>query len=315
MESLFFTINALAPTFAIVVLGYLFKRYGLFNDNFLTIANKFCFRVALPCLLFKNITQYGIQGFLKGPYILFVVLSILFAVGVLMTFIPLVVHNRKKCGAIIQGIFRSNYIILGLPIVINMFGEDKIGSAAALVPFSIIVYNFMAVMVLSWFSHGKEVNPLSWSLVKKIATNPLIIGSLLGIIYVLMPAELPSIILKPVFDLASLATPLALLAVGGQFQLKTVKNNRKELFLTVVGRLAIMPAIFLFIAVLLGYRGTDLAPLIVLFGGPTAVSSYVMAKDMDSDSDLAAQIVIFSTLFSMVTLFGWVFLMRSLGFL
>ena len=232
-----------------------------------------------------------------------------------MIVIPKIVPDRKKCGSIIQGIFRGNYIILGLPIVINMFGEDQIGSAAALVPITIIVYNFLAVIVLSYFSHDKEINPFSWDMVKKIATNPLIIGSLLGIIYVMMPMKLPAILFKPISDIASLATPLALLVVGGQFKFNTVINNKKELSLTVIGRLVILPAVFLFIAVFLGYRGTELAPLIVLFGGPTAVSSYVMAKDMDCDSDLAAQIIIFSTLASMFTLFGWVFLMRTLGFL
>lgn len=303
------------PTFIIVILGYLLKRQGLFTEGFLNVANKFCFKVALPCLLFKNISQYGIQGFLKGPYILFVVISVVAVVGLLMILIPKLIPDRKKCGSIVQGIFRGNYIILGLPIVINMFGEEHMGSAAALVPISIIVYNFLAVVVLSYFSHAKETNAFSLDMAKKIITNPLIVASLIGVAYEMLPVKLPNVLYKPISDIASVATPLALLAVGGQFEFRTIACNKKELSIAVIGRLIIMPAIFLPIAILLGYTGTDLAPLIVFFGGPTAVSSYVMAKDMDCDSDLAAQIIIFTTLFSMVTLFGWVFLLRSIGFL
>lgn len=281
----------------------------------MNVANKFCFRVALPCLLFKNISQFGIQGFLKGPYIIFVAISIILIVVLLTFFMPKIVPDRRKCGSMVQGIFRSNYIILGLPIVVNMFGEEHLGSASALVPISIIVYNFLAVMVLSYFSHEKDVSSLSWSMVKKIITNPLIISSLIGVAYEMLPAKLPDVLYKPVSDMASIATPLALLAVGGQFEFKTVICNKKELFLAVIGRLVIMPSVFLPISIFLGYRGTDLAPLIVLFGGPTAVSSYVMAKDMDCDSDLAAQIIIFTTLLSMVSLFGWVFLLKTMNYL
>jgi predicted permease len=287
----------------------------LFTGEFLNVANKFCFRVALPCLLFKNISQYGIQGFLKGPYIIFVVISIVLIAVLLTLLIPKIVSDRRKCGTMVQGIFRSNYIILGLPIVINMFGEEHLGSASAVVPISIIVFNFLAVAVLSYFSHDKDVNVFSWNMVKKIMTNPLIIATLIGVVYEMLPVKLPNVLYKPISDMAAIATPLALLTVGGQFEFNTVTYNKKELFLAVTGKLVIMPSIFLPIAILLGYKGTDLAPLIVLFGGPTAVSSYVMAKDMGCDSDLAAQIIIFTTLISMVSLFGWVFLLKAMNFL
>jgi len=232
-----------------------------------------------------------------------------------MLFIPKIVSDRRKCGSMVQGIFRSNYIILGIPIVANMFGEEHMASASALVPISIIVFNFLAVMVLSYFSREKDVNAFSWDMVKNIITNPLIIASLIGVIYEMLPVKLPNILYKPISDLASIATPLALLTVGGQFEFKTVISNKKELSIAVIGRLIVVPLIFLSIAIMLGYKGADLAPLIVLFGGPTAVSSYVMAKDMDCDSDLAAQIIIFTTLFSMASLFGWVFLLKGMNYL
>jgi len=315
LESFLFTVNALVPTFAIVILGYILKRCGLFTKEFLNVANKLCFRVALPCLLFKNISQFGIEGFLKGPYIIFAAVCIIIIVVLLMLFIPKIVSDRRKCGSMVQGIFRSNYIILGIPIVANMFGEEHMASASALVPISIIVFNFLAVMVLSYFSREKDVNAFSWDMVKNIITNPLIIASLIGVIYEMLPVKLPNILYKPISDLASIATPLALLTVGGQFEFKTVISNKKELSIAVIGRLIVVPLIFLSIAIMLGYKGADLAPLIVLFGGPTAVSSYVMAKDMDCDSDLAAQIIIFTTLFSMASLFGWVFLLKGMNYL
>jgi len=303
----------------------------------------------LPCLLFKNISQFGVRGFLKGPYIIFAAISIIIMVILLMLFMPKIVSDRRKCGSMVQGIFRSNYIILGLPIVANMFGEEHMASASALVPISIIVFNFLAVLVLSYFScenginykgtdykdtdykgtnykstnyeekginfQQKYVNTFSWGLAKKIITNPLIIASFIGVAYEMLPVKLPDVLYKPISDVASIATPLALLTVGGQFEFKTVVSNKKELSLAVIGRLVIVPSVLLPIAILLGYKGADLAPLIVLFGGPTAVSSYVMAKDMDCDSDLAAQIIIFTTLLSMVSLFGWVYLLKAMNYL
>ena len=125
--------------------------------------------------------------------------------------------------------------------------------------------------------------------------------------------ELPFVLAKPVSDLASLCTPLALVALGGFFDFKKLRGNVKQIVIGSVGKLLIVPAIFIGIAILLGFRDNALAALFALYATPTAITSFTMAQIMEGDTDLAAQLVIVQSCLSIVTMFLWVFALHAAG--
>lgn len=333
LESLLFTVEAVVPVFILVFAGYFLKRVKLIGDAFVSSCNKFIFNVALPCLLFKNVGECGFQQAFNPKIMLFSVVSICALCFFLMWLVPKFEKDLKKCGALVQAMFRSNFILLGLPLVINISGEENAGSAAALVAVAIISFNFLATVCLEYFSNrqklsiqhnsseaclqpgapsgDKKRNQLG-RLLLSIAKNPLIIASVIGILYSLSGWELPSIIQDPIYDVAGIATPLALITIGGQFNFQSARENRLCISVATFVKLVAVPLVFVTISVLLGFRGADLAGLFVFFAAPTAVSSYIMAQDMNSDGELAGQLVIFTTLFSALSIFLGVFVLRSL---
>lgn len=152
-------------------------------------------------------------------------------------------------------------------------------------------------------------------MLKGIVTNPLIIASILGIIVLISGIKLPVFAEKSVGDVAKIATPLALILLGASVNLRSVKGNLKQLIIAVSGKLIIIPLAGITIATLLGMRGGDIALLVSALASPTAVSSYPMALQMESDGELAAQIVAFSTTLCIVTVFLWVFVLKQINIL
>ena len=334
LESFLFTVEAVVPVFILVFAGYFMKRIGFISDAFVSCCNKFIFNVALPCLLFKNVGECGFQEAFNPKIMLFSVVSICSLCFFLMWLVPRFEKDLKKCGASVQAMFRSNFILLGLPLVINISGEENAGSAAALIAVAIISFNFLATVCLEYFSNRQKqvaqrgragLSPQTdvqeerarkrrnlGRLLLSILKNPLIIASVVGILYSLSGWELPNLIQKPIYDVAGIATPLALITIGGQFNFQSAKNNRLCIAVATFVKLVAVPLVFVTLSVLLGFRGADLAGLFVFFAAPTAVSSYIMAQDMNSDGELAGQLVIFTTLFSALSIFLGVFILRSL---
>ena len=113
-------------------------------------------------------------------------------------------------------------------------------------------------------------------------------------------------------DLGKIATPFALLLLGGQFDWKRLRGNLRLASLATVLRLVLVPAVFVAMGVWLGFRGEELGAILIVFCAPTAISSYVMAQNMGSDDVLAGQLVLTTTLFSSVTIFLWVTVLRAL---
>ena len=147
---------------------------------------------------------------------------------------------------------------------------------------------------------------------KSVVTNPLIIASLLGIVLLVMGVKLPDTLDKTLSDLAKTSTPLALVILGAEFNFKSVKNCLRPLIIGVAGRLVIVPAIFITIAALLGFRGEELISLMIMLAAPPAVSSFTMAQQMDGDAELAGNMVVFGSLFAVLTIFLWIFILKTL---
>lgn len=292
-------------------LGYVLRRLGMFDDASLRVMNKLAFKVLLPALVFYNIYKTDLGGLFNPGIILFAAVTA-FAIFGLFTVVTVQIEkdNRKR-GALIQGIGRSNSIIFSLPIVTAIFGPEKAGMTALVVGTVVPIFNALSVIVLSVF-RSKAIDYKE--LVLDIIRNPLIIGSLSGLLALRFGLILPSAIDKAIGDLSRAATPLAIIALGASFNFKSVKDNSWRICYGVVSKLIIIPGIFVPLSILLGFTGPELVTLMIMYAAPAAVSTYTMAQQMDADDVLAGQLVVFGSAFSVLTIFLWIYSLRILGY-
>lgn len=312
MENLIISFNVVLPLFICIALGYFLRRINMYDGETLKKLNKLCFKVFLPIYLFNNVYTTDLADAFNGKLITFAVVAILALFFGLLLVIPKLEQEDAKRGVIIQGIFRSNFALFGLPVAISLCGDEKAGPTSLLVGIIVPIFNVLAVITLETFRGGK---PSIKKMAKGIATNPLIIASLLGILFNLLKIDLLYAVEKSVTDLGRVATPLSLVALGGDFKFGKIKGYLKQLLITVTGKLVISPLIMISIGILLGLRDEMLVPILIMFGAPTAVSSYPMAQQMDGDGELAGEIVVFTSGFAILTIFVWIFVLKQFGFM
>lgn len=304
------------PIFIVIALGYLIKELGLIDEKFVSAAVKFNFRVGLSTLLFENIYVSKLSDIVNVKLMLFVFLCISGSVVVLWIIVPIFIKDKKRASAMIHTIYRGNFVLLGVPMGMYMLGKQHMGPISLLLPIAIPTYNFLAVMVLAAFDErggkGGIGSRIRYTLLGVIK-NPLIIASFLGIVMQLFSFKLPLFMERAVSDVASLGTPLALITLGAQLEFKSVKENLKYSAIATLGRLIVIPSVVVTLAFLLGFRKYDLGAIFILFSAPSAVSCYVMAREMNSDYKLTGDVVILSTFFSMFTIFIGIYLLKSLS--
>ena len=314
MENIILSFNVIAPLFFLMVIGYVIANYtALADKSLLKKANSLVFKVFLPCMLFRNIYQSNIREQMQGGLCFFAAGSLLLLFVLLCLIVPRVVKKENQQGVVIQGIFRSNYVIFGVAVVENMYGSANTVTAAILSAVLVPMYNFLAVIALSFFG-GKRERDFKKVLVG-ILKNPLIIASVLGIIASLLGVKLPQAADTTLNDLAKLATPIAFLILGGDFDFSKVRGNLKIAGAVVAVKMVILPLIFIPMVVAMGYRDSDLLAALLAYQTPVAVSSYVMAQQAEADEQLAGQLVVFSSVLSIFTLFVTILILRQMGLL
>ena len=311
MESFFVALNAVLPMFIMLFIGFLVRKLKILQDSFLPQLNKIVFNVFFPFLMFNNIYGSDFSSVFSPKLLAFAVIGVFTIYFLSIGFTLLVEKSNYSRGAMIQAIYRSNFVLMGLPIAANIFGKDKLGMTAVLVAGVVPLYNMLAVITLEIF-RGQKINVLK--ILKGIAKNPLIIGSALGLLSVAFNISLPETIDKTVSDIAAVATPLALIVLGASVTFDSIKGCSRNLIICIIARLVVVPALCLGTAALIGIRGVDFVSLIGLFASPCAVSSFTMAQQMDSDFKLAGAAVVFTSVLACFTMFLWIFFFRQAGF-
>lgn len=311
MQDILFSLNIVAPLFILVAVGYFLTQIKFWDDNFLKIGNKLCFNVLLPVMLFHNISKSDFFAVFDGKLIIFTLASVtlLFFWGVFL--IRFFTKDGGRRAAIVQALFRGNYLLLGVPICASMFGDEGAVVASVSSAFVIPYFNILATILLSIYSRDK-VTTVKGVLIK-IAKNPLIIGCVLGIVASLVKLPIPETFDKAFTNIKSIATPFALLILGGDFKFRELKSNLKPVVITTLLRLIIVPAAIITAAVFFGFSGVSLGVLIAVYCTPVAVSSYPMTRQMNGDYELAGQLIVSTTFLSMFTIFIFVYGLRLLG--
>ncbi len=310
MENLIFSINVVLPMFLIMCLGIFLRKINIFNDEFLKPANAFAFKVLLPTLLFYNIYDTNLSYSFNGKLVMFAVATVLIIIALLFIIVPRFEKENRNRGVIIQGLFRSNFVLFGIPICTNIFGDVGTGITSMLIAVIVPMYNFFAVIVLDIYSKDKlEIKNTIISIMK----NPMIVGSILGITLSLLNIKFSSSIEETIYDISKIATPFALMLLGGEFKIGKLYKNVKLVLIVCFGKLVLIPVVIFSIAILLGFRGVELGALLAMGASPVAVSSFIMAQHYKLNDELAGQIVFVSTTLSAFTIFVFIFIFKSVG--
>lgn len=310
MQNLILSFNAVTPLFILMALGYLLKMLGVARKSDFDMINRLIFKIFLPIQLFYNIYKTTSVKTFDVSIVLFIILVECVIFGVGYVFVKFLINDNRRRAPMLQGFFRSNFAILGIPLINSICGDKVTGLTYLMVAIVIPSFNILAVFCFELFNTKKGSISIK-SLFKGVITNPLIIGCLLGLAFYLLKIKLPYVLEKSVGDISKIATPLAIVAIGGSFTFRSIRNCIKEVFITVFSRLVLIPFFAVTLAVMLGFRGEALACILIVFGGPIAISSFAMAQQMDCDEDVAANVVVFSSLFSILTLFFWIFILNT----
>lgn len=310
MDNLIISLNTVLPVFLMMATGYFFRRVKLMSEDLVFKCNSLVFKLFLPCMFFSNIYSADVRSVFNGRLVAFNLIA-LFAVLIVSTlFVCLIRKDNKRRGAMIQALFRSNYVILGVPLIFALFGDAGVATESLIAAFYVPFLNMFAVVILELFRGGK-VKP--FKILLSVVKNPLIIAAVLALILKLTGISLPSPVFSAVKSFGNVATPLSLLSLGAFFKFSGLKHDAADVLITSIGRLIVVPLFVCAAAYKLGFRGAEFASTLIAFGAPVAVMSFPMAQQMDSDYTLAGELVVVQSAISCLTLFFWIFLYKQLG--
>lgn len=324
MEDLIFAINAVLPIILMIIVGYFLKKIKLLEEDTAKKVNTLVFRVFLPVMLFLNV--YKIQNFndIDFSFIFYAIgiTVVAFLIGVPVMHV-LFKDNRQR-SVMLQGIFRANYALVGIPLAESLFGTEGSIMASLLSAFIVPVFNILAVVCLTIYSAGDKKPSIS-GVLKGIAKNPLIQGIFAGLIalvirtvFVKAGIEFRLSDITPVYktlqNLSSVATPLALIVLGARFEISSIPHLKKHIIIGTVTRCIIVPFVGISVALILNrFTGAQFATFVACFCTPVAVSSVPMSQEMGADAELMGQLVVWTTVFSAFSIFIASFVLKTIG--
>ena len=313
MSNLIYSINATLPIFLLIILGKVLKTTKIINDEFTKTADRYVFRIALPALLFSDLTENNVGSAFDGKYVLFCFSVTIFSIAVLWGLTEKFMKKEEQKGAFIQGSYRSSAAILGLAFINNMY--DSVGMAPLMIIGCVPLYNIFAVIILTLKGDNGGKKPNMKETFINVMKNPILLSILIALPFALLNLHFPSFVNKAIGSVANTATPLALISIGASFEGKKALKKMKPTLLASFIKLILLAGLFLPLAVFFGYRNQELMALLVMLGSPTTVSSYIMAKNTGNDGILTSSLIVLTTLLSSLTLTLGIFVLKSFGVL
>lgn len=316
MENFLYSVNVTFPIFLVMVIGWFLKQKGMLTEDFVTVANRFNFKVTLPFMLFRDIAAVDIYGTFDLTYVLFCAIASSICFWVIWGLTRLFMKDQSMRGAFVQASFRSSAAVMGLAFIDNIYGSSVMGPM--MIIGAVPLYNIYSVLVLTFEGEvpdGKRDTSKIRQAAVNIVKNPIIISIFLGIAASLLRLDFPTVIDKTVDNVARMATPLALVTMGAGFKGREALKRIRPTLVAAFVKLVAQAAVFIPVAAWMGFTGEKMVAIVIMLAAPTTPSCYIMAKNMNNDGDLTASIVVATTLLAAFTLTGWIFLIKTFGFI
>lgn len=310
MESFYLALSVVVPMLIYMLTGGIITRLGIFKPDQFRALNTMLFKVFIPLSLFFNVYSVDLRTIIVPDIFLFCSLGVIVILFLALFATRNLVKDRIDQATLVQGIYRSNFVLFGLTIAQSLCDEDGVALVSALSAVVIPLFNMLAVILFELSKGGKvKLKKLIISIFK----NPLVDAGLIAGALSLMRVHFPALLESPLKTLGGIATPVALVALGGILSFESVVAHRKLLVIGVLGRLVAVPCLMLAVGILMGFRGNELIAIMAVFGSPTAVASAPMAQAMGGNGDLAGEIVVMTSVFCLFSIFLYTFLMSSFG--
>lgn len=316
-NNLIFSLNATVPVFLMMVFGWFIKRTGILDEHTTNKLNQFAFKILLPALLFMDLSAADFRAVWDTKFVIFCFIATLLSIAIAMG-LSMLHRDKSERGEIIQAAYRSSAAILGIAFVKNIYGEATM--AALMIVGTVPIYNIAAVTVLSVTSpktneEKSDKKKLILNTAKNVATNPIILGIAIGMLWSLFEIPQPVILTKSVSYLGNMATPLSLIALGASIKLGDAKEKLPTAAWITAVKLILFCILFLPAAISLGFRGEKLIAILVMLGSATTGSCFVMCRNLGHNGTLTACTVMLTTLLSAFSLTTWLFIMKSLAYI
>ncbi len=316
MENFIYSVNVTFPIFLVMVIGYILRQIGMLNENFVTVANRFNFKVTLPFMLFRDISSVDIRAVFDVKYVLFCAVVSTVSFWLIWGGTKLFLKEQSMRGAFVQASFRSSAAVMGLAFIQNIYGTSAMGPL--MIVGAVPLYNIFSVIVLTFEGEQSEEIDKKQKIKEaciNIAKNPIILGILTGLVAALLRIDFPVVIDKTINNVAQMATPLALITIGAGFEGRKALAKIKPTIAASMIKLVIQPLIFLPVAAWMGFTGEKMIAILIMLASPTTPSCYIMAKNMKNDGTLTASVIVMTTLLAAFTLTGWIFLLKTMGYI
>jgi predicted permease len=300
--------TTIIPIFAIIFLGWFARWKGFIPFEFLDPANRLVYYLAIPAMIFHSISKASLKAQFDIKVLFFTLLSVLVIFAVAWG-VGLVGHiGQRKLGTFIQSSFHGNLGYIGLAVAYYSLGNEGFVRAGIIAGFIMILQNFLAVVVLQLNSANILVPENKLRVVMRILGNPVILSAIGGIVFSMTGLRVPLVIDRSLNILSGLALPMALLVIGASLSLELFQLRMRQVFYSNFMKLFLLPGLGFTL-----YRIFDLAiqnylPGLILLASPTATITYVMAKEMDGDTDFAVAALSTSTILSAVTFSLWLYI-------
>lgn len=310
MEVILISAKAILPLFVFMMLGYCFRRKNLLSDTSSEQLNILVFKVFLPIMCAETIYKANLREDVELLPVLVVTFGIIGIFLLSWLIVPRFVKDKTQIPVMIQGIYKSNYAILGIPIAQSICGADNIGIISVITVILVPLNNAISAFIFEKYTGNATSVP---KLILNILKNPLVVGSFAGLVLNLSGLVIPSWIMTGIISkLGALTTPLSMIALGATFEFSKTRMYRRHLLWINLAKLILVPGIIIPVSILIGLRSTALVGVLIYAAAPNAVNSYSTAVAMGGDADLANEIVVTTSLFSMLTMFGWCVMVGSL---
>lgn len=313
MENFIYSINATLPIFLMIILGKILHKTGIIDNHFTKTADRYVFLIALPALVFKDLTENNVRDNFNGSYVLFCFLVTLFIILAIWGLTELFMKKNEEKGAFIQASYRSSAAILGLAFIDNMY--DGAGMAPLMIIGAVPLFNIFAVIILTLKGNNDGQKPDLKTTIFNVFKNPILLSILISLPFAFLDLHFPAFINKAISSIGNTATPLALISIGASFEGRKAIQKLKPTLIASFIKLILLASLFLPLAIYFGYRNQELMAILIMLGSPATVSCYIMAKNTGNDHILTSSIIVLTTLLSSVTLTAWIFVLRSAGVL
>ncbi len=314
MEHAVFALETVLPVFFVILIGALLRSKGLIDARFVSVSSRLVFTVSLPALIFSSIAVTDFFAIFEWREVAVVAAVTVLVYGIANMVARLRISVPASRGAFVACSFNGNVAIFGLAILSSVFGEEGLARGAVLLSFMMPLYNGLTVMGLLHQVRGDgEEGAGGGAMLIRLLTNPLILAALAALPFSLSPLSLPDPAMDTIRYLARMTLPLALIGIGASLRFDLLRTGWRLALGASFLKIAAMPLLAGAAALAAGLPGSSAGVIILFTGAPTAVAVFIMSESMGADAPLAASIITFNTLASVLTIGGAIFLFRVFG--